>query len=94
MKLLKMAGLSVLLVSAGPIVANAEYQVSPTYATPPQVAANPGIPYSYTQQPVPNAGPSNLIQPPSSAPTASATTGIRSEEGNFYSKKGFGPAPN
>lgn len=106
MKLLKMAGLSVLLVSTSAIVADAQNQASLPYANPPQAATNPGLPYSYAREPGPKAGPSGWIPPttssdpsvgiPSNPPQAgaSASSGIRNERGSYYSKQGFGPAPN
>ena len=63
---------------------------SATYASPPQVATNPNLPYSAARTPGPKAAPNNWI--PSSNPTATPNSGT--ESGNYYSKKGFGPAPN
>jgi hypothetical protein len=94
MKLLKITGLSVLLVSSATIVAIAQDQTSPTYPTPPQVATNPGLPYSYALQPGPKVGPSTWIPSEPSATNAPASAGARNDQGSFYSKKGFGPAPN
>jgi hypothetical protein len=90
MKSLKIAALSALLVSAGAIVANAQDQTSPTYTNPPQLATNP---YSYSRTPGPKAGPSAWI-PSTASPGAPYSAGARNDEGSFYSKKGFGPAPN
>jgi hypothetical protein len=60
-----------------------------SYAYPPQVATNPGLPYSSARTSGPKVGPSNWI------PSNPATTpNSESDSGSYYSKKGFGPAPN
>jgi hypothetical protein len=61
-------------------------------ANPPQVATNPNVPYSAARTPGPKAAPSNWI--PSANPTATPTPNSTTESGSYYSKKGFGPAPN
>jgi hypothetical protein len=98
MNWLKAAVLTTALAWAGTAAAQSAYQpqanqprVNPGY--PPQVATNPGLPYSNAPQPGPTVGYGASVQPPTAA-GASASAGIRSEHGDFYSRKGFGPAPN
>ena len=86
-KCLKAAMLCAILVAGA---ANAAYAADPTpphTQTPPQVATDTGIPYSSTRTPVPQAGGNTGIP---SEQYRSAGSG-ETEEGSFYSKKGFGP---
>jgi hypothetical protein len=55
--------------------------------TPPQVATGNGIPYPSTQMPASQAGPSTGTP---SEQYQSAGSG-ETEQGSYYSKKGFGP---
>lgn len=93
-KRLKTAMLSALLVSAAAITV---YAADPTPTppppqNPPQVAKNPGnAPATGFRAGV---GPSTTTSANPSGPAASASGGIRSEDSTYYSKKGFGPAPN
>jgi hypothetical protein len=86
-KCLKVAmSCSILLAAAG----IAAYAADPTprqTQTPPQVARDTGIPYSSTPTPGPQAGGSTWIP---SEQYQSAGSG-ETEQGSFYSKKGFGP---
>ena len=92
-KRFKVAMLSPMLVAAATIAAYAA-PTPPQTQSPPQVAANPGIPNVNAGQ----AGGTNghwVWVPTSPAPqTASGAAGIRTEDGQSYSKKGFGPTPN
>jgi len=89
MKLLKAAIFSAALVSIVTVAANAADPVPTTPANPPQVATNPGLPYSSTRTPGPKVGPSNWIPSPYSAAPDSA-----SDTGSHYAGKGFGPKTN
>ena len=85
MKVLKPAILSAILTSAVAVTAYAADPV-PTYqSNPPQIATNPGLPYSSMRMPGPKPGPSNWIP----SPYAPSET-----QSNYYSGKGFGPKPN
>jgi hypothetical protein len=96
-KWFKVAVSVVALVSTTAI---ATYAADPTPAqtqspqSPTQVAVNPGGPNANAGKP--GDGNDHWVWMPSnpSPAAASAATGIRSEDGDSYSKKGFGPAPN
>jgi hypothetical protein len=102
MRSLKATVLSAALVSAGAIAAHAAYQtpVNQGYPPqvnqgyPPQVAANPGAAYPNAPQPAPMVAPSPSTQPPQGSAEEFSMPGSQSGKGSFYSKKGFGPAPN
>jgi hypothetical protein len=95
MRLFKAAAMCALLVSAGAITANAQNQPAPTSPNPPQIATNPGLPYSSARTPGPKAGPSTWIpSSPSSVSPSTAAPNPEAESSTYYSKKGFGPAPN
>ena len=87
----------VALVSATTIAA---YAADPRPAqtqspqSPPQVAVNPGGPNANAGKP--GGGNGHWVWVPSSPSpaAASAGTGIRSEDGDHYSKTGFGPKLN
>jgi hypothetical protein len=66
----------------------------PQTQNPPQVATNPGVPNVNAGQPGADNGHWVQIPANPSPETASGKTGIRTEDGQTYSKKGFGPAPN
>jgi len=90
MKWLNATILSVALLTCAALTAKAADPTSTTTAIPPQVAANPAIPYSSARTPGPKAGPSNWIPSPNSAAlqNRNAPSG-----GSYYSEKGFGPKP-
>jgi len=90
MKLLNATILGAALLAFAVPTAKAADPASTTSGIPPQVAANPGVPYSETRTPGPKAGPSNWIPSPDPAapPNHDAAT-----EGSYYSGKGFGPKP-
>jgi hypothetical protein len=72
--------------------ATAAYAADPTppqtqTQTPPQVATDAGIPYPSTQKPGPQTGGSPWVP---SEQYQSAGSG-ETEQGSYYSKKGFGP---
>ena len=91
----KTATLSAAMLVAATIAANAQETASAPPINPTQVAPNPSFSYSYTRTSGPSSGHSAFIPSnPSSSVAASASTGARSGEGTFYSKKGFAPAPN
>jgi hypothetical protein len=94
MKLSKAMILSVVLSSFAVFAAKAADPASTTPAIPPQVAANPEVPYSYTRMPGPKAGPSNWIPSPYSAVLAIPSNPDASTAGSYYSGKSFGPKPN
>jgi len=91
MRLFKTAILGVALISAGAMAANAADQSPAPRQQPPQVAANPGVPNVNGGEPGGNTG--HWVWIPAS-PSPYAATGIRSDNGQSYSKKGFGPTPN
>ncbi len=86
------AVLALALVAAG----NAAEPAPTTSANPPQVATNPGIPYSYGRIPGPKVGPNNWIPSPASGatPSTTATNPGVDTPGRYYSGKSFGPKPN
>jgi hypothetical protein len=109
MNLFKAATLSAAMLAATAIAASAQETASAPPTNPSQVTTNPGFGYSASRTPGPSVGHSNWIPPsPSSAGAApsaaapanrspiyeSASSGAQTNEGHFYSKKGFGPAPN
>jgi hypothetical protein len=94
MKLLRAAALSAVLVSAGTIAAQAAYQAPASPGYPPQTATNPAIPYANAPQPGPMVGSNPSIQSPQAGAGTFSMTGSQSAKGSFYSRKGFGPAPN
>jgi len=85
-KCVKAAMLSAILVAA-PVAAYAADLTPPQTQTPPQLATYPGSANSSTQMP----DPIQSTHPIQSKPSAGFG---RTEEGNFYAKKGFGPSPN
>ena len=86
-KCFKPAMLSAILVAAAPVAAYAADPTPPQTQTRPQLATYPGSAYSSTQMPGPKGGGSTWIP---SSQSQSAGFG-RTEEGRFYTKKGFGP---
>ena len=88
-KSFKTALLYAIPVAAVAFAANATEPTLAQTQTRPQVAADPdpGLPYASTQLPGPNGGGSTWIP---SGQYQSAGFG-RTEEGEFYTKKGFGP---
>jgi hypothetical protein len=92
------AAVSVVAFVSGATIA--AYAADPTPAqtqnpqSPPQVAVNPGGPNANAGKP--EGGNGHWVWMPSnpSPAAASAATGIRSEDGDAYSKKGLGPASN
>ena len=94
MKLLKAMILSVVLFSFAVFAAKAADLASTIPAIPPQVAANPEVPYSYTRMPGPKAGPSNWIPSPYSAGPATPSNPDGSTAGSCYSGKSFRPKPD
>jgi hypothetical protein len=74
------------------VTANAADPAPTMPANPPQVAANPDIPYSYARLPGPKASGSNWIPSPySSATTPNSGAGTA---GGYYSGKAYVPKPN
>jgi hypothetical protein len=65
------------------------YQTLPNGGYPPQIAPTSNIPYANAPQPGPTVGSNRLLQSPPATAGGSQTA-----SGSFYSKKGFGPAPN
>jgi hypothetical protein len=96
MKLFGATILGAALALAFVTVGNAAEPAPTTSANPPQVATNPGIPYSYGRIPGPKVSPNNAIPSPSSAATPSTTAPNPGAEttGSYYSGKNFGPKPN
>jgi hypothetical protein len=86
-KSFKTALLYAIPVAAVAFAANAASPTPAQTQTRPQVAADPGLPYSSTQLPGPKGGGSAWIP---SGQYQSAGFG-RTGEGEFYAKKGFGP---
>ena len=84
-KYFKAALLSAIPVASAAIAAYAADPTPPQTQTRPQVATDPGSAYSSTQMPGPKGGGSIWIP---SKPSAGFG---RTEEGEFYAKKGFGP---
>ena len=79
---------AILVVAAAATAADAAAPTPPQTQTRPQLAAYPGSAYSPTEMPDPKDGGSIWI---SSKPSAGFG---RTEAGEFYAKKGFGPSPN
>jgi hypothetical protein len=85
------------LVSAATIAA---YAADPAPAqtrnsqSPPQVAADPGGSNGNAGTPESDNGHWAWVRSNLSPANDSAVTGIRSGDGNSYSKTGFGPAPS
>jgi len=109
MNLFKAATLSAAMLVATAIAASAQQSASAPPANPPQVTTSSGFGYSSTRTPGPSTGHSTWIpSDPASVAAAtggpvpsnrssiyeSASSGAQTNEGQFYSKKGFGPAPN
>lgn len=94
MKLVKAMTLSTAIFAATALAASAQETASapPTYQ--PQATTNPGFGYSSSRAAGPSVGHSTWVPSNPSPAGATASSGIRNDEGNFYSKKGFGPAPN
>jgi hypothetical protein len=88
-KCLKTAMLCTILMPGAATVAYAADPTPPQTQTqtPPQVATGAGIPYPSTQKPGPQAGGSPWVP---SEQYQSAGSG-ETEQGSYYSKKGFGP---
>jgi hypothetical protein len=84
-KYFKAALLSTIPMAAAAIAAYAADPAPRQTQTRPQVATDPGSAYSSTQMPGPKGGGSIWIP---SKPSAGFG---RTEEGEFYAKKGFGP---
>lgn len=86
------AALALTFVVAG----NAAEPAYTTAVNPPQVATNPGIPYSYGRNPGPKTGPNNWIPSSSSAvtPLTIAPNSGADTAAGYYSGKGFGPKAN
>jgi opacity protein-like surface antigen len=87
-KCFKAAMLSAILVAAAAIAADAADPTPPQTQTRAQLAAYPGSAFSPTEMPGSKEGGSIWI-----SSKASAGFG-RTEAGEFYAKKGFGPSPN
>jgi len=109
MNLFKAAALSAAMLVATAIAASAQQTASTPPANPPQVTTSAGFGYSSTRTPGPSAGhstwlpsdPSSVAAAPGTAVSSnrssiyeSASSGAHTNDGDFYSKKGFGPAPN
>jgi hypothetical protein len=94
MKLLNAMILSAVLLCSVVLTAKAADPSSTTSAIPPQVAANPGIPYSSSRMPGPKAGPSNWIPSPYSAVPAARSNLDAPTAGSSYSGQTYGPKPN
>jgi hypothetical protein len=96
MRFIKLAILSGTVMAAAAMAASAADPTSQNPATPPQVATNPGLPYSSARTPGPKVGPSTWIPSPHGSVTSSTapTSGTDSEGGSYYSSKGFGPKPH
>ena len=91
----KAAMLSAAMASVVTIAAYAAEPTSqPQTQNPPQVAANPGVPNVNAGPPGHGNGHWAWIPANPSPQTASGATGIRTDDGQAYSKKGFGTAPN
>jgi hypothetical protein len=90
MKFLKAAVLSAALVAAGTLAASAAEPAPTGSVYPPQLATNPGSPYSQAQTPGPKVGSSTLI--PAAPYTTTPNSGA--DLGRSYSTKGFGPNPD
>ena len=87
-KCLNTVMLCAILVAGAAIAAYAADPTPPqTQTQTPQVATGNGIPHPSTQMPVPQTGPSTGIP---SEQYQSAGSG-ETEQGSYYSKKGFGP---
>ena len=86
-KCVKAAMLSAILVAAASVAAYAVDLTPPQTQTPPQLATYPGRANSSTQM----SDPIQSTDPIQSKPSAGFG---RTEGGNFYAKKGFGPSPN
>ena len=88
-KCIKAAMLCAILVADAAIAAYAADPAPPQTQTqtPPQVATGNGISHPSTHMPAPQAGPSTGIP---SEEYQSAGSG-ETEQGSYYSKKGFGP---
>ena len=108
MNLFKAATLSAAMLAATAIAASAQESASAPPTNPRQVTTNPGFGYSSTPALGPSVGysagipsnssvrasPGNSTSANPSPGGTSASSGIRNDRGNFYSKSGFGPAPN
>ena len=95
MPFIKATTLSALILSAAAVTATAQDDPAGGPAARPQLAVNPGVPYSPTRMPGPKVGPTTWI--PSAAATARpapANPAATEEGGSYYSGKGFGPKPN
>jgi len=91
-KSFKVAVSVVALVSAATIAAYAA-DPTPAQTQSPQVAVTPDRPNADAGKP--GGGNGHWVWMPSnpSPAAASAATGARSDDGDYYSKKGFGPKP-
>ncbi len=95
MPFIKATTLAALILSAVAVTATAQDDPAGGPAARPQLAVNPGVPYSPTRLPGPKVGPSTWI--PSAAARAQHVPSSPSpaeDGGSFYSGKGFGPKPN
>jgi hypothetical protein len=96
MKLFGATILGAALALAFVVAGNATEPAPTTSANPPQIATNPGVPYSSGRIPGPKVGPDNWIPSPSSGVTPSTTAPNPDADttGSYYSGKSFGPKPN
>jgi hypothetical protein len=92
MRWLTPAILGVALV-AGSVTASAQNAASLPPASSAQGVANPGPTYPPSQFLGPNAS-SGASAPVTPSSERAESAGSRNDNGNFYSRKGFGPAPN
>ena len=92
MRRLTSAILGVAMV-AGSVTASAQNAASLPPASSAQGVANPGLAYPPSQTPGPNAS-SGTWAPVTPSSERAESAGSRNDNGSFYSKKGFGPAPN
>ena len=95
MMIIKTAVLGAALASAVAITAYAADPAPTPPVNPPQVATNPGLPYSPARTPGPKVGPSTWIPSPhdSATPSTGSDSGAESA-GSYYTSKGFGPKPH
>jgi hypothetical protein len=96
MKLFEATVLAMALAVTFAVAGNAAEPAYTTPANPPQIATNPGLPYSSARTPGPKAGPSNWLpsSPSTAAPSTTAPNPDADTAGSYYSGKSFGPKPN
>jgi hypothetical protein len=91
---------AVSVVALAPAATIAAHAADPTPAqtqspqNPPQVAVNPGGPNANAGKPGGGSGYWVWVPSKPSPAAASAGGGIRSDDGDYYSKTDFGPKPN